>query len=847
MLFPYSNEISLRPSSIHPHACAPGTAPQSGRPAAGIAGIQYMLAKTIFSNPHLHLPRRTRDTGIHLAGAAVPASILDELGQVVFQTDRHGNWVFLNQAWQALSGYGVASTLGASCLAQVHPDDLARAQSRLAQLLSGQRSRCRHQLRLLCADGDVRWIELSARATHGADGAVDGTLGTLSDISDRKLALQQRRLAESIFASAGEGIIVTSAEGLIVDVNGAFEAITGYARAEVLGKNPRLLSSGRQDKAFYADMWRSIGQTGSWSGEVWNRRKSGEFYVERLTITGVRDDDGRLACHVGVFADITHQKLQAERLEHIAHYDVLTGLANRRLLADRLQQAMARARRSGAAVAVAFLDIDDFKAINNVHGHGCGDELLAALGRRIQDTVRDSDTACRPGGDEFVVVFDGLESPQACQPMVARLLHAISEPVSVGGALLRVSASAGLAFYRHGEDIGADQLIRQANQAMYDAKVAGKNRFHVFDSLGYRVMLERAEEIEVLERALARQEFALHYQPIVHLGNGELNSVEALVRWNHPTRGCLPPGAFLPALEGHPLMLALENWVLEEALRQHLRWLDAGLDVAISVNMSGAQLRRKDFVAHLRGLLAAYPRVDPRRIKLEVLESSALDDIAHVSSLVTQCAEIGVGFALDDFGTGYSSLRYLKQLPARRIKIDQSFVRNMQQDPDDLAILEGIIGMAAAFKREVVAEGVEAAEHAVMLVQLGCMLAQGYGIARPMPPEALAPWLATWRLPAEVAACTPLERDDALLLKALVEQRAWHAAPCDGASLSGVQAFDAWLDRHSRKHGRCKRLLRRALSRRDAFVAQAGLAGPAGSRAQASQAFADALRELLHA
>lgn len=815
---------------------------------SGIACIQTMLATTIFKEQRDPLRCRAHAPELQLPQAAsVPASILDELQQVVFQTDRHGNWIFLNQAWQALSGYPVEATLGDSCLAHVHPDDLAREQSTLAQLLSGQRSRCRHALRHVRSDGEVRWIEVAARARRGADGVVDGTLGTLSDISDRKLALQQRQLASSIFASAGEGIIVTSADGRIVDVNGAFEAITGYARAEVLGKNPRLLSSGRQDKAFYADMWRSIAHTGSWSGEVWNRRKSGEFYVERLTITGLRDDDGRLSGHVGVFADITRQKLQAEHLEHIAHYDPLTGLANRRLLADRLQQAMARARRSGAGVAVAFLDIDDFKAINEAHGHGCGDELLAALGRRIQDTVRDSDTACRPAGDEFVVVFDSVDSPQACQPMLARLLHAISEPVSVGGAVLRVSASAGLAFHRQSEDIGADLLIRQAHQAMYDAKMAGKNRFHVFDSLGYREMVERAEEIEVLERALAQHEFALHYQPIVHLGNGELNSVEALVRWNHPARGCLPPAAFLPALEGHPLMLALENWVLEEALRQHVRWLDAGLDIAISVNMSGAQLRRKDFVAHLRGLLAAHPRVNPRRIKLEVLESSALDDIAHVSGLVSQCAEIGVGFALDDFGTGYSSLRYLKQLPARRIKIDQGFVRNMQQDPDDLAILEGIIGMAAAFKREVVAEGVETAEHAAMLVQLGCMLAQGYGIARPMPPEALAPWLAAWRLPAEVASCTPLERDDALLLKALVEQRAWHAAPGDDASPSGVQAFDAWLDRHSRKRARCKRQVGRALSCRDAFIAQADHGGLAAAREQASRAFADALKELLHA
>ncbi|MDK6077432.1 putative bifunctional diguanylate cyclase/phosphodiesterase [Massilia varians] len=788
------------------------------------------------------------------------ASILDELRQVIFETDTRGQWRFLNRAWEALSGRPVDAALGTSCLALIHTDDRERARTTLDQLLSGQRDRCRLELRFLDADGAVRWVEVVARACLDASAAVTGTVGTLFDVSDRRAARHQRRLTAGVFSSAGEGIIITSADGLIVDVNAAFEDITGYARAEVLGRNPRLLSSGRQDKAFYRDMWRSIEQTGSWSGEVWNRRKCGEFYVERLTIAGIRDEDGALSHHVGVFADITRQKQQAQHLEHIAHYDPLTGLANRSLLADRLQQAMGRARRHGAGVAVACLDLDDFRLVNEVHGHEAGDELLVALGRRMQNAVRESDTTCRLGGDEFVVVFDGVESLLACQPLMTRLLQAIAEPVALGEARVCVSASAGLAFYPQGEDIDADQLIRQADQAMYDAKMGGKHRFCLFDSHGYHVMVARAEEVDALEGALARGEFALHYQPIVHLRTGKLNSVEALVRWNHPTRGCLPPGEFLPALEGHPLMLALENWILAEALRQHQRWLDAGLDVAVSVNMSGAQLHRKDFADDLRALLAAHPRVDPRRIKLEVLESSALEDLDHVSDLIAHCARIGVGFALDDFGTGYSSLRYLKQLPARRIKIDQGFVRDMLQDPDDLAILEGIIGMAAAFKREVVAEGVESDAHAAMLVQLGCLLAQGYGIARPMPPDALPAWLGGWSLPAVVAASAPLERDDTLLLKALVEQRAWQAAYCDGsqerpcrAPSPALQAFDEWLALRGRKQARCEESVRRAILCRDALVAQtdpvhratAAHADAPVSCEEASIAFAAALATLL--
>ena len=765
-------------------------------------------------------------------------SILDELQQVVFHTDRAGNWTFLNRAWSALTGLEIDATLGAFCLDRVHPDDRAHEQQCLEQLLSHGHHQCRHEVRYVRVDGEIRWVDVFARSSLGPDGTVNGTVGTLFDVSERKALQQQRRLADGVFGSAGEGIIVTSAAGSIVDVNASFETITGYTRAEVLGKNPRLLSSGRQDKSFYVEMWRTLAESGHWSGEVWNRRKCGEFYMERLTITAIHDDDGKLSHHVGVFSDLTHQKLQAEHLDRMNHYDALTGLPNRRLLSDRLQQAMQRARRGGNGVAVACLDLDEFKTVNELHGHGCGDELLVAVAHRMQEAVRKGDTVARLGGDEFVVVFDEVESLDACRPMVARLLKAVAAPLAVEGASSGVSASAsaGVAFYRRDEDMDADQLIRQADQAMYEAKTQGKNRYCVFDSLGYRVLVDRFEELDAIEGALARGEFALHYQPIVHLRSGALNSVEALVRWNHPERGCLAPGAFLPVLEGHPLMLALENWILEEALRQHVRWLDAGLDVAVSVNMSGAQLRRKDFVAYLRALLAAHPRVDPCRLKLEVLETSALEDMEHVSNLITQCTEIGVSFALDDFGTGYSSLRYLKQLPAKRIKIDQGFVRDMLHDPDDLAILEGVVGLAAAFKRDVVAEGVETLEHAAMLVQLGCLLAQGYGIARPMPPEALASWLADWRLPATVAARSTLERHDILLLRALVEQRA-----CPQGGTAGVAAFDEWLALDSPRRTRCEELVRRAVACRAALLAPAAPSEPAGA------AFSGALARLVDA
>jgi diguanylate cyclase (GGDEF)-like protein/PAS domain S-box-containing protein len=705
--------------------------------------------------------------------AHVAESVLDNLKEVVFQTDAAGRWIFLNPAWEELTGHSVRDTLGKPFLEFVWPEDRKLNHERFLPLIRREKDYCRHEIRYLHRDQSFRWVEVFARLTLDEDGTVIGTSGTLSDITERKCNEEKLRFAASVFLHAGEGIMITSPDATIIDVNEAFEKITGYSRAEACGRNPRMLSSGRQDAAFYAAMWERLRSDSFWQGEVWNRRKSGELYVERLTITAIRNARGKPLNYVGIFSDITSQTLQAQHLDRIAHYDPLTGLANRRLLADRLQHALAQARRRGSRVVVAYLDLDGFKAINDAYGHESGDQLLVALGARMTNAMRDCDTVCRLGGDEFAVVIDDLDEASDFMPMVVRLLEAVAQPVVVERKVLRVSGSIGVAVYPQTVEIDADQLMRQADQAMYRAKTQGKNRYVLFGDESGEGEGHPAEPLKEMARALANHEFVLHYQPIVHLQSGELNSVEALIRWRHPERGLLPPIEFLPLVQGHAIAASIDNWVLDEAMRQYQSWLEEGLDVSISVNMSSPKLHERDFVERLRAKLQANPAVGPGRIKLEVLETSALDDIKHVSETIVECAKLGVAFALDDFGTGYSSLLYLKQLPARRIKIDQSFVRDMLVDSDDLAILEGVLGMAAAFKREVIAEGVESVEHARMLVQMGCLMGQGFGIAKPMPPEQLAAWAAQWQLPPSLAGCRVLDRSSAQLLVAGVEHNAW--------------------------------------------------------------------------
>ncbi|MBY0466084.1 MAG: EAL domain-containing protein, partial [Burkholderiales bacterium] len=561
----------------------------------------------------------------------------------------------------------------------------------------------------------------------------------------RERADEQLRLAANVFTHAAEGISITGLDGKIIDVNDAFCRITGYSREEVLGKNPNMLSSGKQDKAFYAAMWQSLLQQGHWHGEVWNRRKNGEVYAEMLTISTVRNAAGQPEQYVALFSDITTHKTHQSQLEHIAHFDALTNLPNRVLLSDRMHQAMAQTLRRGLMLAMAYIDLDGFKRINDQHGHEVGDQVLVALAQRMKPILREGDSLARLGGDEFAAVLVDLPTVADSVPMLTRLLDAAAQPVVLGELTLQVSASIGVTFYPQADEVDADQLLRQADQAMYQAKLAGKNRYHVFDSEQDRTVRGHHESLDRIRQALARNEFVLHYQPKVNMRTGQVVGAEALIRWQHPERGLLPPAVFLPVIEDHPLSIDVGDWVINTALAQVAQWRAAGLQLPVSVNIGARQLQDSQFVSKLATQLAAFPDVPPTDLELELLETSALADVVRVSKVIEACKHLGVHFSLDDFGTGYSSLTYLKRLPVGLLKIDQSFVRDMLDDPDDLAILQGVLGLARAFGRRVVAEGVETIEHGEMLLQLGCEHAQGYGVARPMPADRLAAWAADWQ------------------------------------------------------------------------------------------------------
>ena len=441
---------------------------------------------------------------------------------------------------------------------------------------------------------------------------------------------------------------------------------------------------------------------------------------------------------------IVEKQEQHKMLERMAHYDILTNLPNRVLLADRLSQAMVQCQRRRQSLAVVFLDLDSFKAVNDTYGHDVGDKMLITLSSRMKDALREGDTLSRIGGDEFVAVLTDLAKVKDCQPVLERLLKAAAIPVTVGDAVMQVSASIGVTLYPQ-DGVDADQLMRHADQAMYVAKQAGKNRYHLFDTAQDKAVILQRESLGNISSALERQEFELFYQPKVNMNTGDVIGVEALIRWQHPVRGLVPPLDFLPAIEGHAISLEIGEWVIKAAMTQATKWLNMGVYLPISINISAYQLQQDDFVTRLAALLAAHPKVSPRCLTLEILETSALSDIRKVSATMRACSDLGVDFALDDFGTGYSSLTYLRRLPANLIKIDQSFVRDMLIDPDDLAIVEGVIALAKSFKRDVIAEGVETIEHGTALLQLGCELAQGYGIARPMPADDIRVWMNNWK------------------------------------------------------------------------------------------------------
>ncbi len=685
--------------------------------------------------------------------------------------DREMRYLAVSRRWLEIRGIPGEEVLG-KCHYDLFPNAPERYKEIHRRGFAGEVQKCDED-RFEGRDGSAEWKRWEVLPWRGDDGEVGGIISFLEDITAVKEAEQRLQLAASVFDHATEAIVVTDLNGSILEINDAFTRMTGYGRDESVGKHVELLKSEHHDESFYGEMSRSVLQAGRWHGELWNRAKDGRTFPASVTITTVRSPAGEPQYYVSLFFDMTPIKEQQQKLELIAHYDALTGLPNRSLVGDRLRYAMTAARESNRTLAVIHLDLDNFKTVNDLEGKETADALLLSVAGRMKHVLRDGDTLGRLGGDEFVAILPDLANTASATAVLDRLLQAAGEAHSVMGHELHISATAGATFYPQNQDVDGDQLLRQADQAMYEAKLAGKGCYHVFDPVRDHTVRGRHEELARIRQALNAGEFELYYQPKVNMATGELVGAEALIRWRHPQRGVLSPAAFLPVIEDDPLAIDVGDWVINTALAQVETWIQSGHSLRVSVNVSAKQLEQENFIERLSMLLERHPLVSPSLLELEVLESSALRDVARVSDVIQACNQMGMRVAIDDFGTGYSSLTYLKRLPAGILKIDQSFVRDMLDDPEDLAILQGVMGLATAFRRMPVAEGVESVGHGVVLLKLGCEVGQGYGIARPMPADALFPWYTNWSPDPSWTNVVPLSPLDWPMLTAEVEQGAW--------------------------------------------------------------------------
>ena len=692
-------------------------------------------------------------------------SVVETAPDAIVQFDAAGLIVGWNEGARHLFGHAASEILGQS----------------LAQLMPA-RNRPEHgeNMRKLSAGSDSRLLgkvlEMPGLRANGEEFPIELVLGTwrsasgphfsavIRDVSERRRSEVGLRLAASVYANSYEGIIIADANKAIVDVNPAFTRITGYSKAEVVGRTPKLLSSGMHDLEFYTAMWSSIGEHDFWQGEISNRRRDGALYTEILSISVIRDGEGALQHYIGVFSDITLLKAHEEELYRIAHYDHLTNLPNRRLFSDRLSQALARSRRSETSVAVCYLDLDGFKAVNDSYGHAAGDKLLIELSTRLSGVLRIDDTLARLGGDEFVLLLSSISELQECQSALERVLQVVATPVEIEGKTASVTASIGVTVYP-ADPVDADTLMRHADQAMYLAKEGGKNSFHFFDPVHDQQVQTQRHYMQRLREALDQGEFALHYQPKVDLLDGAVIGFEALIRWNHPQEGLIAPGSFLHYLEGSELEILVGEWVLKSVVRQIQDWRNAGVFVTVSANISADHLLRDNFAERLQEILADYPSSVAESLELEILETAALADLKKAVHTITQCRKLGVKFSLDDFGTGYSSLTYFLNLPVQVLKIDQSFVKVMLDDPGGLGIVESVVKLAQAFNRPVIAEGVETLEHGAALLHFGCRFAQGYGVARPMPVEQTLNWMTQWQTDAAWRAMHAPAPDEDLMFK----------------------------------------------------------------------------------
>lgn len=667
-------------------------------------------------------------------------TLIDNMPDLVLFKDGEGRWVEANHAAQQIFDVNQGSyrgqtdqELASSNPAQAYILDLFRKTDQQAWE-SGQVVRADEILQ--AEDGrELVFDTIKAPIFHG-DGSRRGLVIIGRDVTDRKQAERDLALAKQVFQHSTESIIVTDRHNCIISVNPAFVQTTGYTPEDVIGQKPSILRSGAHDSHFYAAMWATILNKGSWSGEIIDRRKDGSTYPKWLSISAVRGKDGEIENFIALFSDISERKAVEQRIRYLAEHDFLTGLPNRVLLTDRVSQAITFARRNRKRLAVMFLDLDRFKSINDTLGHNVGDDLLRVVTNRLLGQVRASDTVSRLGGDEFVLLLLEVEDEDSVAHLARNILGALVEPVRVGGHELNVSGSIGVAMYpEHGQDI--DSLMKNADTAMYQAKAAGRNGYAFFSPEMDVAARSRHEVENALRHALLRKEFVLHYQPQADVADGQVVALEALLRWKRPGFGLVPPNDFIPVAEESGLIVPITEWILDDVCRQLRHWRDAGMvHVPVAINLSPVQFRREGLYEIAMEKVKEYG-LQPGDIEFEITENVLMLNTDAVMRTLDRLRAAGFHLIIDDFGTGYSSLSYLKRFPVVKLKIDRSFVRDVSDDPDDAAIAGAIIGMARSLKLGVVAEGVEKSEQLDFLRQERCKSMQGYLLSRPLPPDEL--------------------------------------------------------------------------------------------------------------
>lgn len=704
-----------------------------------MSGAMEMLINTVLTM-YDSLSSRTMEllrerTERQLAEAALRASeerwkfILDGAGDGVWDWNIASGEIYRSIENFPLLGLIEPETQPALEGAVIHPDDLLRVKTDLEAHLDGKTESFVNEHRVIHKDGHWSWMLSRGKVTmRDSNGRPLRMIGTLSDITEREIA-------SLIYRNTSESMMMTDIDNNIITVNPAFTKVTGYSLNEVIGKNPSILSSGRHDLAFYQAMWGAIESSGEWVGEIWNRRKNGEIYPERLAINTIWNPDGSIHRRIAIFSDITDRNEALEKIEQLAFFDQLTQLPNRKLFHDRLAQEIRRAHRDKTILALLFIDLDRFKEVNDAHGHDVGDLLLIEAAKRIRNNVRDSDTLARIGGDEFTVILSELNDASDAERIAQTIISSLSEPFLLGNQEAFVSASIGIALYPDDATTSAD-IIKNADQAMYAAKDYGRSRYHFFTKALQEAADLRSRLARDLRHALKTEQFEVYYQPIIEIESGRVHKAEALLRWKHPDHGFISPAAFIPIAEDTGTIHEIGDWVFMQAVQQIREWQSImGQTFQISVNKSPAQFigeryNHRHWIDTLEEL-----HLPENCIVIEITEGLLVSDDTKVTDKLLNFRDAGLEIAIDDFGTGYSSLAYLKKFDIDYLKIDQSFTKNLAPDSSDLALCEAIVVMAHKLGLKVIAEGVETEEQRNLLHHIGCDYGQGYLYSKPVPAD----------------------------------------------------------------------------------------------------------------